>query len=764
MPETFAEVILPLPLPERFTYRVPEHLADRLRTGMRVLVPFGGRKIYVALVTDIHNTPPEGVRLKEVHSLPDESPVIHPVNLELWHWMAGYYLTTPGEVMNAALPAALKPEGKDGAVTERYHEKTRTMIALAPEMMIPHNQEKAINTLSGAPKQKALIEYLLNRHYQSGEKTIEPIASDVLLNETGVSDAVLKELIRKNYLITGKEQLSRLETEMPVPQALNPLNSWQIAAHNEITGLFATKQTVLLYGVTASGKTEIYIHLISEACRMGKQVLYLVPEISLTPQIINRLQRVFGSKTGVYHSKMSDAERVEVWNNVLRFDPETGEGYQIILGARSAVFLPFRELGMIIVDEEHETSFKQHDPAPRYHARDMAVVMGSQHKAPVLLGSATPSFESYLNAITGKYGLVKLNQRHGQAAEPEITIADLQKAYKRRQMISMLTPELHREIKTALEQGRQAVLFQNRRGYSPFLECMHCGWIPVCENCDVSLTYHKQNGILSCHYCGFRTKPPANCPACTSADIRKRGMGTEKIEDEITRLFPEARVARMDLDTTRSKRAFEKIIHQMETGRIDILAGTQMVTKGLDIEHVGLAAVINADNLLNFPDFRAHERAFQLMLQVSGRSGRKDHQGKVVIQTSQPDHPVIRYVVGNDFEGFFREHAKERKAFFYPPFYKMIRISVKHRDRNTLDGAASLLARSLYRSSGVRILGPEYPLISRVQQLYIKEIWIKYPKGGPAAEIKNSVIAAVKNVRELPGLSNITVHIDVDPV
>lgn len=764
MPETFAEVILPLPLPERYTYRVPEHLADRLRTGVRVLVPFGGRKIYSAIVTGINHIPPVGVRLKELHSLLDETPVIYPVNLELWQWMADYYLATPGEVLNAALPAALKPEGRDGTVEERYHEKTRTMIALAPAMVLPENQEKAISALTKAPKQKMLIEFLLNRHYQSGEKTIEPFAKEILLKESGTSDAVLMELVRKEYLISYREQISRLGSEFPEKQEVNPLNFWQKEALDNIKSLFLGKQTVLLHGITASGKTEIYIHLMLEACQAGKQVLYLIPEISLTPQIINRLYRVFGRKTGVYHSKMSDAERVEVWNNVLRFDPDTGTGYQIILGARSAVFLPFRKLGLIIVDEEHENSFKQHDPAPRYNARDMAVVMGLQHRAPVLLGSATPSFESYFNAISGKYGLVKLLQRHGQAAEPEILIADLQKAYKRRQMISMLTPVLHKEIKSILEQGRQAVLFQNRRGYSPFLECMHCGWIPVCENCDVSLTYHKQSGILSCHYCGFHTRPPLNCPACTSENIKKRGLGTEKIEDEIIRLFPQARVARMDLDATRSKRAFERIIRLMETGKIDILAGTQMVTKGLDMEHVGLAAVINADNLLNFPDFRAHERAFQMMLQVSGRSGRKDHRGRVVIQTSQPDHPVIRYVVKNDYEGFFREHAEERKLFFYPPFYKMIRISLKHKDKNTLDGAAGLLAHSLFRAPGIRILGPEYPLISRIQQLFIKEIWIKYPKGGPADEIKKSVVTAVKTARELPGLSNIVIQVDVDPV
>lgn len=764
MEELFAEVILPLPLQDRYTYLIPGHLAGRVKAGIRVLVPFGRRKIYSALVTEITPLSPGDFEIRQIETVLDEDPIIHPVNVELWKWMAEYYMSAQGEVMNTALPSALKPEGRDGSVEERFREKTRTIISLNPELDSPEKIPDILAALKRAPVQQTLFSHFLELTGGKDIRNRETIDRKSLIQETKNGANVLNELIRKGILFSRQETISRLYSETARQGDLNLLNRWQQEAIEEIRLKFMEKQTVLIHGVTASGKTEIYIHLMDEICREGKQVLYLVPEISLTPQIINRLRKAFGNRVGIYHSKMSDSERVEVWNRVLHFTRGEEDGYQIILGARSSVFLPFADLGLIIVDEEHENSYKQHDPAPRYHARDMAVVMGQQHNARVLLGSATPSFETYLNAMSGKYGLVKLLHRHGSANPPEIIIADLQQAYKRRKMISILTPELHSEIGRTLEKGQQVILFQNRRGYSPFLECMNCGWIPACQNCDVSLTIHKKAGRLSCHYCGHHIKLPQLCPRCNSDTIKMRGTGTEKIEDEISRIFPEAKVARMDLDSTRSKTAFEKIIHQLETKKTDILAGTQMVTKGLDIEHVGLAGVINADNLLNYPDFRAHERAFQLMMQVSGRSGRKENQGKVVIQTSQPEHPVIRYLVNNDYEGFFNEHVAERKAFFYPPWFKMIRIALKHKQQATVDSAADFMARMLRELRQAKILGPEYPLIGRVQQLYTKEIWIKFPRQAASVEIRQAVAGAVRETRELPGNSGLIIQIDADPV
>ena len=764
MKDHFAEIILPLPLYDRFTYRIPDDLLEKVKPGVRVLVQFGKRKNYSGLVLGITHTAPEGVDIKPVLSVLDDNALLFPINLALWNWMSDYYMSPFGEVMNAALPSALKLQGSDGLVEEKYKEKTKTTVGINPELKIPERWNEAIDSLTKTPKQKLLLDFIAEISGFSTSRKENTIDKQKILKESRIGEGVLKQLVEKGILTIHKEAVSRIEYQEAMQADINLLNKWQQEAIDQIRLQFLQKQVVLIHGVTASGKTEIYIHLIDEVCRLGKQVLYLVPEIALTPQIVSRLKKVFGNKVGVYHSKMSDAERVEIWNKVLQFSQDSSEGYQIVLGARSAVFLPFSRLGFIIVDEEHENSYKQHDPSPRYNARDMAVVLGQQHEAPVLLGSATPSFESLLNAQSGKYGLVKLTQRHGKAQMPQIIIADLQRAFKRRQMISMLSPELYENIQLTLEAGEQVILFQNRRGYSPFVECMECGWIPWCVNCDVSLTYHKKHERLSCHYCGYHIKLPQQCPKCQSAQLKTRGMGTEKIEDEIAVLFPQARIARMDLDTTHSKTAFEKIIHQLETQKIDILVGTQMVTKGLDIEHVGLVGVLNADNLMNFPDFRAHERAFQLMMQVSGRSGRKEKQGRVVIQTSQPAHQVIEFLKNDDYEGFFKKHIAERKAFRYPPWFRMIKIVAKHKNPAILDAASLFLALQLRNMQKFMVLGPEYPLIGRVQQLYTKEIWLKIARSNNPGEIKSAVGEAIEATKRQPGYSTLIIQADVDPM
>ena len=823
MNENFAEVILPLPLYDRFTYRIPEEMLSDVKPGIRVIVQFGARKFYSGLVYSISHNAPDGIEIKSIEAVIDNNEVIFPANFEMWQWISEYYMAPFGDVMKAALPSALKLESsstlypgpvaesypmtpeeeeilrrirekpipikdlqmKSGSffplrslrrmieenlisveeeIDEKFHEKTRTVYRLNPlyEKEIPWDE--MIASLKSARKQAGLMNHfktLLQFGAFDGQKGI---AREILLEKGRFSDNIIRELVKKEILIQDEEILSRLTTDLPEQADINLLNEDQLEAIAQIRAQFIEKKPVLLHGVTASGKTEIYIHLIEEACRQGKQVLYLVPEIALTPQIVHRLRKIFGNRVLVYHSKMSDSERVEVWNQVLEHSSGRKQEAQVVLGVRSAIFLPMTNPGLIIVDEEHENSYKQQDPSPRYNARDMAVVMGARLGIPVLLGSATPSFESFMNASMGKYGFVKLTKRHGTSKMPQIVIADIQDAYKRRRMKSMLTPELYNSMVTALENNEQIVLFQNRRGYSPYTECMDCGWIPMCKNCDVSLTYHKKSGWLTCHYCGYHVRMPSHCDRCNSTHIKTRGMGTEKVEDEIATLFPEARIARMDLDTTRSKHAFEKMIRQLESRKIDIVIGTQMVTKGLDIQHISLVGILNADNLLNFPDFRAHERAFQLMQQVSGRSGRRDKEGKVVIQTSQTGHRVIDALTNQDYEKFFRESMAERKTFFYPPWYRLIRIIVKHRNQSNVDSGAQFLADLLRKNVQIRVLGPEYPLIGRIQLWYTKEIWMKFSRDRKGPELKENIREAMARVKSLPGNSGLVIHVDVDPM
>lgn len=822
MPDLFAQVILPLPLHDVYSYRVPEQWKNRIKPGQRVVVQFGVKKFYAALVYAVTPEAPQNVETKEILQLLDDDPVVFAGNFELWKWMAAYYCCTLGDVFRAALPTGLKLEskskvfltgeaeehllsdkefgivelvkqdvsslqelqkklGKDFSYTalktlseknivhieekidKRYRPRTETFVGFHPQLKDREALEKIASGLQRAEKQQALLFYFLEKTeaFQSGNTPV--IGKNELLKGSGLSASLLQELVKKEILITFQKQVSRLEGHEAAPSGPTPLNPFQQVALKEIQDAFEQGRVTLMHGITASGKTEIYIQLIDEVLKSGGQVLYLLPEIALTTQIIDRLKNAFGQKAGVYHSRLNSQERVEVWRKVLRFQKDPGEGYQVILGARSALFLPFSALKLIIVDEEHEPSFKQFDPAPRYHARDMAVVLGKQVQANVLLGSATPSYESYFNALKGKYALTTLAKRHFDLESPEIIVADLSRARKKKQMRSVLTPELYGLMEEALQKGEQIILFQNRRGYAPYIQCHNCGWIPKCRNCDVSLTYHKYKKLLNCHYCGYSVPLVTSCPDCGSSEIETRGFGTEKIEDELRTLFPGKRIERMDLDTTRSKYAFEKIIGNLESGKTDILIGTQMVTKGLDFEHVSVVGIINADSLINFPDFRAHERACQLVSQVSGRAGRKHRRGRVVIQTAQPDHPLIGLMQQQDYRKAFNLQMSERKMFGYPPYIRLIRLVVKHRKPETADRVSGHLAKLLRKNKRIVVLGPEYPMVSRIQLWYHKEIWLKVHPGHSLDELKKFIFQCVDTVIHQKENSNGLVYIDVDP-
>jgi primosomal protein N' (replication factor Y) len=822
MPELFAQVLLPLSLHDSYTYKVPEILHSEIKPGQRVIVQFGQKKYYAALVFSLSGSKPENMEIKEIQQILDEEPVVFGKNFELWEWIAKYYCCTLGDVFRAALPTGLKMESKskvfstgidtdcelsereaviasqveqdvvllddlqkrlgtkfsyaalksllaknlifiEEQVEEKYKPKTETLVRFHPSIKTETVLEVKISELQKAKKQVAMLFHFCHKTNAFENNLSSSVSKKELFEGTNFSASLLNELCKKEILVQFEKQVSRIENEATTQVDINLLNKHQEEALRQIEAAFETKQVALIHGITASGKTEIYIHLIDEIIKSGRQALYLVPEIALTTQIIRRLKNVFGEKVGIYHSKLNSQERVEIWEKVLQFKTEPAKGYQVVLGARSAVFLPFSNLGIVIVDEEHENSFKQFDPAPRYNARDMAVVLGHQHNAKVLLGSATPSFESYFNAMHGKYALVNLFKRHADIELPEIIVADLKRAYKRKQMHSVLTPELYSEMEIALAKGEQIILFQNRRGYSPFVECFKCGWIPKCQNCDVSLTYHKFNNRLTCHYCGFSQTLHNSCDNCGSPEVKTRGFGTEKIEDELKTLFKNARIARMDLDTTQNKHAFEKIIHNLETKKTDILVGTQMVTKGLDFDHVSVVGILNADNLINFPDFRSHERAYQLISQVSGRAGRKHKRGKVVIQTSQPEHLVIDLVKNQNFNEFLKVQLHERKLFNYPPFYRLIKIMVKHKNIETVARASEMLASELRKNKALIVLGPEFPLISRIQLWYQKEIWLKIDRKHNSDLIKSFIIQSVHETKQSPNNSSCMFNIDVDP-
>ena len=776
----FVEVILPLAIAKNYTYRVPYELNETVAIGKRAVVQFGKSKLYTAIIAGIGTQPPEKYEAKYLVEILDDKPVVTEQQLQFWQWLAEYYMCNLGEVMNAALPSALKlasqtkimlnkdvevdrttlhdkeflilealdlqPEltvsdivkllGQKQVmpilkllfekniihiseeVSERYKPRKRTFITLNPIYNDPENRRELFNILEKkAPKQAdAVLAYIkLSRH----QKTI---SKNELIEESGAGDASIKGLIEKEVFIPEEKNVSRLYYEEEEAIDGFTLSEQQQEALQSVSDQFIEKDVVLLHGVTSSGKTQLYIRLIEEMINSGRQVLYLLPEIALTTHIIERLRMYFGVNIGVYHSRFNDAERVEVWQKVLNNE------YKVVLGARSSVFLPFHDLGLIIVDEEHETSYKQFDPAPRYNARDAAIFLANMHGGKVLLGSATPSFESYYNARTHKYGFVELSERFGGVEMPQVEIVSIAEETKAKTIQSHFTSVLIADIKQALENKEQVILFQNRRGYAPVMMCKICAYTPKCINCDVSLTYHKSSGKLHCHYCGYKEDSPVICPACGSTHLEYKGFGTEKIEDELQLILPDARITRMDLDTTRSRNSLQNILNNLEEKKIDILVGTQMVAKGLDFADVTVIGIINADSLLKFPDYRANERSFQMLAQVSGRAGRRGKQGKVVIQTYDPKHRVIKQVIENDYADLYFTEMSERKSFKYPPFYRLINLDIKHKNNEMVYQQATYLAAELRKHFGDRVIGPQAPLVSRIRNFYIQSILLKFEK------------------------------------
>ena len=743
----FADVILPVPLDGLFTYSVPQQLETQVRVGVRALVPFGRNKTYVGIVAKTHLQAPEGYQVKDILQVLDASPILLGQQLKLWQWVSDYYMSPIGDVYKAALPAGLKAE--DG-----YRPKTETCLRLTPQFSSERSQHIAIDMLQRAAKQqKALIDFL---YLAEGGGSV---TRDELLNE-GHSLPTVTALVKRGIFETYEVEVGRLNYGgEPHLDSVKPLSEVQQNAYNKILMGFLSKPVTLLHGVTSSGKTEIYIHLICQALQQHQQVLYLLPEIALTVQIMQRLQRVFGNHLGIYHSKYSDAERVEIWQKQL-----SGHPYDVILGARSAVFLPFQHLGLVIIDEEHETSYKQQDPAPRYHARSAAIMLAQMYGAKVLLGTATPCAESWHNTETGKYALVSLQQRYQGIQLPEIQVVDTKDLQHRKMMNGPFSPLLLVKTREALEHGEQVILFQNRRGYAPMLECKQCGWVPRCQHCDVSLTYHRSLNQLSCHYCGYTYQVPTECPACGGTQLMTRGFGTEKIEDQVRDIFPEARIARMDLDTTRTRGAYERLINDFSAGRTNLLIGTQMITKGLDFDRVSVVGILNADAMLNYPDFRAYEHAFMMMSQVSGRAGRKGKRGLVILQTKSPEHPVVRQVVSNDYAGFFRSLMSERRQFNYPPYCRLICVWLKHRDEALVASAALELGSRLRQWFGSRVLGPDKPAVAKVKSLAIRKLVLKLEPGLNMADVRRYLFIGRQQLLAEKRYSTMQIYFDVDPL
>ena len=754
----YVDVIVPLPLEGTFTYAVPENSRDRVRFGVRVAVTFGTSKVHTAIVVHVHDNAPD-FKVKAIIDVIDDQPMLLTQQYQLWKWLSAYYMAPLGDVYNAALPAGLKVE-------ENYKPRMETYIDLCS----PYRSEQALNVAFDLLKraqnqQEVLTHFLRISHWETlqGSVTREPVVDitrEELMNVARCSYAVIKRLVERKILFTYEREVGRLsDAGEEHVENIKRLNQAQQDAYNQIVFQFLKKNVVLLHGVTSSGKTEIYIHLIKKALDEKKQVLYLLPEIALTVQITSRLRHVFGNKLGIYHSKYSDAERVEIWKKQLSSHP-----YEVILGARSAVFLPFQQLGLVIIDEEHETSFKQQDPSPRYHARSVAIMLAQMYGAKTLLGTATPSAESYYNATQGKYGLVSLTTRYQGIELPEIQVIDTKDLQRRKMMTGPFSPTLIAAINEALQNNQQVILFQNRRGFAPMIECRTCGWVPKCTNCDVSLTMHKRMNLLTCHYCGYTYQVPTVCPVCGATDLRGRGYGTEKVEEYVRQLFPEARVARMDLDTTRTRNAYERLIDDFSCGRTNLLIGTQMVSKGLDFDRVSVVGILNADTMLNYPDFRAYEHAFMMMAQVSGRAGRKGARGKVLLQTKNKDLPVIRQVVENDYEGFFKALLDERKMFSYPPFYRLVYVFLRHRYEQVVETAAVELGSRLRQGLGERILGPDKPSIARVKNLYIRKIVIKLENGIDYQAVRQYLRSVQQQLLQDKRYAALQMYYDVDPM
>jgi primosomal protein N' (replication factor Y) len=819
----FVEVILPVPIHKEFTYRVPFELNNVITVGCRVIVPFGKAKLYTGIVTSIHETPPSAYTAKYVEHVLDDYPIVTPHQLTFWRWVANYYMAGIGEVMNAALPSNFKlasetkivlhPEYDASiqlndererhiiealelndsldlkeiaqlvgiqtiqpiikklmdrrlvltqeALNERFTPKTATYVDLNSDVLDQEHLTGCINRLEqkkSAEKQlHALLLYLNLSNYRNGHS--DPVLKKQLI-EQGASQSSIDSLCKQGIMHQERYVISRITGKESVGKQFKPLSAAQQVALNEIEAHFQQHTTTLLFGVTGSGKTEIYVQLIQEQLDKGKQVLFLLPEIALTTQLIQRLSTYFGDLVGVYHSKFNQNERVEIWNTVLNNNPNR---FRIILGARSSIFLPFRDLGLIIVDEEHESSFKQYDPSPRYNARDAAIVLAHLHKAKVLLGSATPSIETFYNARQGKYGFVELTERYGNIQLPEINCADIKKERKQKSMQSHFSSFLIDEMREALGRKEQVILFQNRRGYTPLWSCEICNWTPKCKNCDVSLTYHKQSNVLKCHYCSYIIPPIGTCSACGSNRLKMIGFGTEKIEDDLSILFPDTKMQRLDLDTTRAKHAYEEVLTGFEDRKIDVLIGTQMVSKGLDFDNVSLVGVMDADMMLNRPDFRAFERSYQLMSQVAGRAGRKSKRGKVIIQTGDPDHWVIQHVMYHDYVGFYTNEIKEREHFFYPPFFKMIEFTLKHKDEQLVDQAALAFSQQLREIFKERVIGPEFPLIRKIHNNYLKSVKLKIEREAPDKKVKERLNQLIDSFFSVPSYKSIRLVIDVDP-
>jgi len=747
----FVDVILPLPLDGVFTYSVPTSEEGRVKVGARVLVPFGRNKTYVGIISHIHNQSPEGYQTKDILQVMDFSPILLDSQLKLWQWISDYYMSPIGEVYKAALPSGLKAE--DG-----YKPKTELYIRLTSPFRSEQALHVALNMLQRADKQqKAFIDYLALSGWDSGVGT--ELTRDELLNQ-GHSLPTINALVKRGLLETYECEVGRLNNNQePHLENIKPLSTTQQDAFNQIQFSFLKKNVTLLHGVTSSGKTEIYIHLIQQALEQKKQVLYLLPEIALTVQMMERLQRVFGNRLGIYHSKYADAERVEIWQKQLSQNP-----YDVILGARSAVFLPFQRLGLVIIDEEHETSYKQQEPMPRYHARSAAIMLAQMFGAKTLLGTATPCVETYHNAKTGKYALVELFQRYQGIELPEIQIVDIKDLQHRKMMNGPFSPLLLNKVREALERGEQAILFQNRRGYAPVIECKQCGWVPHCQHCDVSLTLHRSLNQLTCHYCGYTYQVPTECPNCGCTQLQTRGYGTEKIEAEVRDIFPEARIARMDLDTTRSRHAYERIISDFSAGRTNLLIGTQMISKGLDFDKVSVVGILNADTMLNYPDFRAYEHAFMMMSQVSGRAGRKGRRGLVILQTKSPDLPLIQQVVHNDYSAFYRSLIAERQQFHYPPYYRLIDVYLKHRSDSVVETASIELAGWLRHWFGTRVLGPDKPSVAKVKSLSIRKLVLKFEQGINMTEVRKYLALAQQQMLQDKRYSSLQIYYDVDPL